>query len=391
MHLQKETSLFIGILSDHLNKRTTEKPAEDTDWASLYRLAKNHEVIGIVYMQCRDFMPAEHRVLFERGYSAELFYYTNRVKETERIRRGLMEAGVQFYTIKGLDIARFYPMPPLRTMGDSDFVVSDMPAAIHVMRKLGFEGKPAEDVHEWSCDRNGLHFELHDLLIKSDEKSTKELIRFFRDLMPYVEDNVLDWNYHYLFILAHLRKHFLFSGVGIRQFMDIAVLIHYGPEFNWRWIEQRLDELEMRKFAHACYSLIEFWFGIEPPVHCGRLADMDELTEKIVHNGVFGFADADNKRNWTRNFLVMGKTPRWFNRIVLLLHDFFPGYDLMVNYPGCGFLGKHKYLLPLAWIVRFAYLLRRGDFKKAKNTLKGGLISRRDLKKHTDRIRKMGL
>ena len=142
--MQKETSLFIGILSDHLNKRTTEKPAEDTDWASLYRLAKIHEVIGIVYVQCRDFMPAEHRVLFERGYSAELFYYTNRVKETERIRRGLMEAGVQFYTIKGLDIARFYPMPPLRTMGDSDFVVSDMPAAIHVMRKLGFEGKSAE-------------------------------------------------------------------------------------------------------------------------------------------------------------------------------------------------------------------------------------------------------
>ena len=75
------------------HRATPEKPAEDTDWASLYRLAKNHEVIGIVYMQCRDFMPAEHRVLFERGYSAELFYYTNRVKETERIRRGLMVAG----------------------------------------------------------------------------------------------------------------------------------------------------------------------------------------------------------------------------------------------------------------------------------------------------------
>lgn len=115
--MQKDTSLFIKILLDHLNNRTTERPAEDPDWDSLHRLARNHQVTGIVYVQCRHFMPAEYKELFESGYSAELFYYTNRVKETEEIRRALREAGVSFYTIKGLDVAAFYPMPPLRTMG----------------------------------------------------------------------------------------------------------------------------------------------------------------------------------------------------------------------------------------------------------------------------------
>ena len=94
------------------------------------------------------------------------------------------------------------------------------------------KGLESENVHEWPCERNGLHFELHDLLIKNDEQATKKQLRFFRDLMPYVKENTLDWNYHFLFMIAHLRKHFLFSGVGIRQFMDIAVLIKDGPDLD---------------------------------------------------------------------------------------------------------------------------------------------------------------
>ena len=389
--MQKETSLFIEILSDHLNKRVTSRPAEDVDWNSLYRLAQDHQVAGIVYYQCRDFIPKEYIAPFEKRYSAELFYYSNRLKETERIRKAFREAGIQFYTVKGMDAARFYPLPPLRTMGDSDFIVSDLPAAIQVMRKLGFEGEQEENVHEWSCERNGLPVELHDVLIKHDEKSTKKQLRFFRDLMPYVKDNTLDWNYHFLFMIAHLRKHFLFSGVGIRQFMDIAVLIKDGPELDWKWIEKKLGELEMRRFAHACYSLIEYWFGIIPPVPFKRSGDPEEMTEKIIGNGVFGEADPDNKKNWVRNFLIMEKRPGWVNRIVLLKKDFFPGYDFMVAYPGCGFLENRKYLLPFAWIVRFVRLIRSGEHKKAVHTIRAALLSRRELKKHSERIKKMGL
>ena len=144
LHLHKETSLFIRILSDHLNKRTTARPSEDVDWNSLYRLAQDHQVAGLIYFQCKEFLPQEYLRPFEKRYSAELFYYSNRLKETERIRKAFREAGIQFYTVKGMDAARFYPLPPLRTMGDSDFIVSDLPAAIHVMRKLGFQGEQEE-------------------------------------------------------------------------------------------------------------------------------------------------------------------------------------------------------------------------------------------------------
>ena len=253
------------------------------------------------------------------------------------------------------------------------------------------KGLESENVHEWPCERNGLHFELHDLLIKNDEQATKKQLRFFRDLMPYVKENTLDWNYHFLFMIAHLRKHFLFSGVGIRQFMDIAVLIKDGPDLDWKWIEKKLGELEMRRFAHACYSLIEYWFGITPPISFKRMDGLEEMTEKIIGNGVFGEADPDNKKNWVRNFLIMEKRPVWVNRIVLLKKNFFPGYDFMVDYPGCGFIENRKYLIPFAWIVRFGRLIRPGEHKKAVNTIRRALLSRHELKDHSERIRKMGL
>lgn len=63
----------------------------------------------------------------------------------------------------------------------------------------------------------------------------------------------------------------------------------------------------------------------------------------------------------------------------------------MDGYPGCGFLKKHPYLMPLAWLIRFAYLLRRGNFKQAGNTIRGAFFSRRDLKAYIERVRKIGL
>ena len=250
---------------------------------------------------------------------------------------------------------------------------------------------PCSNRGESDSRKNGLPVELHDVLIKYDENSTKKQLRFFRDPMPYVKENTLDWNYHFLFMIAHLRKHFLFSGVGIRQFMDIAVLIKDGPDLDWKWIEKKLGELEMRRFAHACFSLIEYWFGITPPISFKRMDGLEEMTEKIIGNGVFGEADPDNKKNWVRNFLIMEKRPVWVNRIVLLKKNFFPGYDFMVDYPGCGFIENRKYLIPFAWIVRFGRLIRPGEHKKAVNTIRRALLSRHELKDHSERIRKMGL
>ena len=78
--MTREDRFFIKILSDHINKKPTDKPAIDIDWTAISHLSRTHQVDGIVYMQCKDFIPTELKAFLERGYSSALYHYVNRVK-----------------------------------------------------------------------------------------------------------------------------------------------------------------------------------------------------------------------------------------------------------------------------------------------------------------------
>ena len=384
--LSAEKSFLLQILSDHLNGRQTALPEYEFDWTELSRLARIHQVDGIVYYQCKKNIPAEFADSFKKGYSAATFYYTNRVKAVEEITAAFKENDIKYFAIKGLDVASLYPVPALRTMGDCDFVVDtdDMEKAKSVLSKIGYTGEDVQNLQEWAFDGKGLHFELHDSLVKYDEKTEKYQSDFFADYMDHATDGKLDWNYHYIYLIMHLRRHIINGGAGIRQFMDLAVFRNNAPSPDWNWIEEKLQALSIADFAHVCNSVTEECFG------AGEVTNISVI-DRILDNGVFGFENSDNDSNITKSDMAMGKGPMWFRRFTGLMKSTFPGYDVMVSYPGCGFVKNRKYLLPAAWIRRFFYLLRRKDFDKAKSTINQSFIPEDEIKKQQDFLSKMGL
>ena len=393
--MSAEQRYFMQILSDHLGGRPTEAPEGELDWEALSRLARIHQVDGIVFWQCQAYLPPEQKSFLQKGYGAATFYYLNRIAAVQELDEAFQAAGISYYMVKGLRVAQWYPIPALRTMGDCDIVVgsADIPAAMQLMRDLGYVGPEVEAPHEWGCDRNRMHFELHDLLVKEGELSSQRQMDFFRDLMPHAKEGVLDWNYHFLFLLIHLRKHFIFSGVGIRQFVDLAVLIGRMQELDWKWLQEQLQVLELLPFAESCFSLIEGWFGITAPMAFRRMeaSDADAVTRRLLSNGVFGFQDSRNAQERKSNHLLIGKGPRWFKRLRGVAGALFPGFDVMEGYPGCDFLHHHRWLMPVAWGKRFVFLLRRGDFDQAKGTLDQNLVPDAALEERADYLSKMGL
>lgn len=386
---------FIRILRDYLlNRKIDDYTA---DWNELLRLSKLHEVTGIIQHQCKAFIPENLRSEFETTYSATLFYYSNRVRAMQFISDLLNQNSIPFFSVKGLEVAKYYPFPALRTMGDNDVVVElgKLLEAVAILKEHGFvrSADPGDSgEHVWSCDYKKLHFEFHDRLTDNDARTGEQQI-FFNDFMPYVKDNTLDWNFHFLFLIMHLRKHFMNSGVGLRQFMDIAVVAKNREDLDWDWIEEKLIELKLQKFAHACYSLIEDWFDITVPVQYKKLeADLtDEVTEKIVNNGVFGFADEDNKDNRVSNILIQSGESIRKNRLTFLICSLFPSYENMKGYPGCGFLDGRPYLLPIAWIRRFVYILGKNDNIDRTRTIAGSFKSTADLEKRRELLKQMGV
>ncbi len=387
-------SFLVSALADHLRGRATA-PVTDLDWEVFCRLVRAHQLAAVVYRQCGSFLPAAARAQLEKEYGATLFVYANRVSDLREISAAFQAANLPLFSVKGLAVARYYPIPNLRSMGDCDLLIrpGDEEAAIAVMRSLGFRHDGEVSRHAWTCERGGRHYELHSRLAEEDEYPDPRQSAFFNGYMSFTREGELDWNFHFLFLLSHLRKHFLANGVGVRQFFDLAALIGRGPGLDWARIGEMTAGLGLTGFAHACYSLIESWFGVTAPVEFRRLspAETAAVTDKITDNGVFGFADAQNKFNDARRSFLSAGRPRWLLRLSMLARRAFPSYSTMRTYPGCGYLDGRPWLLPAAWAHRFFLILFRRDKKIHGETLHSIFISGRDLDRQKKLLQIMDL
>lgn len=382
-----DNTILLTILSDHLHGRKTTLPA-DTDLAALAELARRHQVDGIVYMQCGS-PPIPSMA---EAYSAAAYYYANRTRAMAAVAEAFAEPPIPFFTVKGLNVAKCYPVPALRTMGDCDIVVppSHFHAAMERMQSIGFESESETVTHEWSGTGRGIHVEVHDQLVQNVKTVSAAQAAFFNDFMPYVTDGVLDRNFHYLFLLAHLRKHWVGSGAGVRQFFDLAAILQNGEPLDFEWIEEKLALLGLTGLAHICFSLIERWFSVEVPVEFDRLGDEDaaRVTEIVLQNGVFGEGDAHDGQ---RSRYAMTRGPLWLKNLLFLIRSVFLPYKELKRYPGIAYLDGRPWLLPAAWVHRFFLLLKRRDTAKTRETLEQNIISHAELDERKAYLHDLGI
>ena len=292
-------TFFLKMISDHLIRRKTDEPIIPVDWRSLMQLAQIHQVDGILHFQCKKFLPDEIGTILEERFGTTLFLSANREKMVSRLMDTLDSENIKHFVIKGAALAAYYPFPVLRTMGDTDLVVQmeDRQLVHEILLSQGFENKSRLEDREWIYWKNQMEFELHDHLVYSESINEDIQEKYFNDFWKYVHNDELDWNFHFLFLVFHLRKHFMNSGVGIRHFMDIAVLCLRGPDFDWSWIETELKKLGMWTFAERVFALNKHWFEVEPPVDVEEISEefCSSATDLILKNGVFGFDNEDNR------------------------------------------------------------------------------------------------
>ena len=386
-----EQKFLLQVLSDHLSRRHTV-PVSNLNWDVLFRLSRAHQVEGIFFYQCRDFMPDRRK--FEEFFYATLFYNKNRRIKMSQLETELSQRCIPFFTVKGFETAQYYPVPDLRTMGDNDIIVheEDKDEVGKVLLSLGFsydlEFVGKEQIYLYQ----DMEYDLHHRLIYNESITMPEQEKFFNDCWTYVKNGKLDHSFHFLFLLVHLRKHLMNEGAGFRQFMDIAVVGNMDSELNWVWIEKKLEELRLKMFAEKCFSLLEFWFGICLPIAQPYL-DKDfceQATKMICDNGVFGFDDKDNKFNGTVNKLRRIRGPRWLGRMVMIAERLFPGYTFLCSGSSYSFLKGRPFLLPAAWMYRF-YLMLCGRTTGGEEALRQILIPADVINRREEAMREWGL
>lgn len=236
-------------------------PAESVDWPAVFALAGQQKLLPIVFEAARKTpAAAENAALFaavKQQVIAQVLHQTMRASEFADLYQKLRAAGLHPIVVKGQLCSRLYLQTDHRISADDDLLIPDgefMACHEQLLANGLTTDTPADELttaDEVPYTKGGspLYIELHRHLFDSAEDAHDELNHFFADLTPVEIDSFLAMppHEHLLYLLLHAYKHFVRSGIGLRQFCDIGLWARaYHAEIDW----QRLRFHQARQGAH---------------------------------------------------------------------------------------------------------------------------------------------
>ena len=229
-----------------------------------------------------------------------------------RFARLMKENGIAYVVFKGLAVARLYPEPFVRTMGDVDFYVpqGDFLRAVEVIERGLHVEMDKEDVDKhYSFDWQGIRLEMHYQIEtvgncwhqRCFNRMIDEAMAEHTDSFTVcdsdgkeTEVSVLSPTEDLIVVFKHWFNHLLVEGVGLRQTLDLAVLLNaYKDKINVGRLMTALDGIGYMKAFRAMLAMMKRYFGMDwtdsffvSDRRDGRYAN--KLMAAVMESGNFG-------------------------------------------------------------------------------------------------------
>jgi len=263
----------------------------DEDWRNLLTLSREQAVSGLVYEALSQL---EGIVKVPEDVSLDLLMDASRIEHrsrhlqtlTESLIGALREKGLHPVIMKGPSAADMYPVPALRVSGDIDLFLppAEVPTARAFLARSYGKASSAADgsLHFMAhgCDID-LHSRYYDL--SANEKDLPEV--------PSPEATIL-------MLSAHILKHAMGPGVGLRQICDMAMAS--------RSLRGKFDHDFLRKYFRVSgtiawnrmlASMIHARLGLDTGFFPGKKDRYFLPLERIVFaGGNFGHHDKGRKK-----------------------------------------------------------------------------------------------
>ena len=207
----------------------------------------------------------------------EAKYKAFRRASIQNIERGqildsLEKQGIWYLPLKGIVLKEYYPVTAMREMSDNDILCDSerMKDVRSVMEGLGFEcksfGKIHHDVYEKPLQ---IDFEMHRSLFEQTE--APEIYSYFENIKEkLVKDSGNSFGYHmtnedmYIYLICHLRNHYLSVGTGLRSLLDIYMFgKRCGGKLDRDYLDAELRKLCLTEFEQKLRSLSEKTFSFK--------------------------------------------------------------------------------------------------------------------------------
>lgn len=305
---------FIQIIRIALGRMTPESfvACDDDTWDTIFEKAKRQAVIGLLYqgmMKLPEEKKPKAKIKVKIAVVAEKIQMLNKKVSscTVSLYNDLCELGFAACVLKGQGTALYYDDPTLRQCGDIDIWVGG--ERKEILKKLG---------KRWKTEKVFYHHVDVDVFNKSPEVEihftpswmnnpfvNRKLQRYFKScessqlgrMVEGVDFAVPDMTFNLVFNMAHIYRHLLFEGVGMRQLVDYYYLLMNSDEQQRKSAAALLPQLHMERFASAISYVMREIFDMDESLLLALPSQKygEQLLCEIFTGGNFGKYDPRNK------------------------------------------------------------------------------------------------
>lgn len=305
----------------------------------------------------------------------------------DKVNETFNKNNIEHLFVKGTHIKNLYPETYLRPMGDCDVLIKKENSlkSRKIMKEAGFittSRSGAHDVYEYQ--KNSV--EVHRYIYQKENKKDNSILNNPWDNAVLVENSKyrLDYSFEAVYILYHLKKHVLSSGIGLRSILDITIFYnHYEKEIDLEFLNKELKKNNLDEFLQAILYVNKKFFDLDSPF----LKEDYKLEEKDLEN-IIKYITSSGVHGKGQDFNVMA--PRLVKRSKLrtFLSVVFPSWTNMKE--AYSWLRYLPFLLPVAYVIRgfkFLFLKTKYSFGKVKKIRKAD----NEITELDDIFNKMGL
>ncbi len=318
--------------------------------------AKRHQITHFVYYV----MGYSGHTESERDFLSSVAVTVQQSKAAFDISAAFSKHKIPHIMLKGTVIRKLYPEAWMRNGCDIDVLVKneDLQRAGDVLKDIGYEFE-SMITHHASYHNDYIEVELHYLLIEDflNIKASRVLDNVWDIALKLEAKNEnsflyeLPDEYMYFYQLAHMVRHFNRGECGIRPVLDIWMLNNCCDN-NRQKREKILEEGGLTLFEKHMVELGDFWFSN------GSGEGLEKIEQWVLSAGTVSPKERVESIMKTQHN----------NRFQYFLYVMFPPYNKMCH--RYRILKKHKWLLPLFYILRYFHLLYLMGIKRIVSRLK---------------------
>lgn len=287
-----ESEYLVALLRSALKGESVPEAPEGLEWKKLVELSKNQQVYSIV-------LPIINKINVPAEQAQELLFYSQNElvrmiamnNELENIETELQKLKIDYMLLKGSVIKRYYPMGKMRQMSDVDILYKADEARreklFEFMLERGYKNVSTGENSDDFNKKPYYTFEFHRNLFFDERNFNPD----FSDIWDNAaRDSERSCKYHispsdlYLYTVAHMYKHYILGGFGIRFIADIYIILtKLAAELDGEYIEGKLSQMGIADFNHTVKSIAFAMFDD------GDLTDeQTEFANRTMNFGVYG-------------------------------------------------------------------------------------------------------